>query len=332
MNKINVLLITEYWRAGKEEYGISNSQHNYFGSLQSVPWINVDMMCYDANMVYVEDQHGEKKVLPTSTPINDKHLLVRCMHEEIPSPDVIVYTETSHSDANPDYITLAAIRRTLGIPIVMLWTDSDGDDIAKLEAKYPFVDLHAIMDHFDYHRHTQTPNRYAHIICPQDPTVAFRDDRERDIAVSFAGSEGNPGGRAEHIKALNDAGIDVYSKGGKGEDNLSLQEFFDIYRRSKITLNFGRPKGITGRLFEATMCGAMLMEPSYTGHELYYRPNHDIITFDAPEDLVKKVEYFMKADVLRAQIAENGYQRSKIYTADIIWKRALGLIGIKAEE
>jgi len=304
---IDVLLITEYYRAGRKEWGVSNTEHNYLGSLECTSFVNVRARYYD------RDEY------------TDGNLLTECLCNP---PNVIVFSETSHSKLNPDYVTLACITRTLKIPIIMLWCDSDKDDIFMMEGKYPFVSLHALFDHFDPTPYTKTPHRYLGIFCPQDPRWLYQDNRPRDIPVSFAGSRSNDGDRRGHIDTIEEAGILVYTRGGRGEDDLSMQEYTDIYRRSLITLNFSRPDALKGRLFEATMCGALLMEPAHTHYYRYYNAGSEVVVYSGKTDLVEKVKYYLEHDNERKTIAEAGYLRSREWNNGVFWSTVFRRIGL----
>lgn len=306
---MKVLLITEYYREGNPSFGLSNTYHNYEGSLSVIPAIDLHVVHYD-------------------TGGSDKDIICRCI-STLDRPDVIIYTETSHSNANPDYITLACIRRTFGIPIVMLWTDSDGDDVRRMDMVYPFVDRHVLFDHFDVNSQTRHPERYMHSWCPQDPRVVFSDNRERDIPVSFVGSRANDGNRIFYIDILEKAGIPVFVRGGRGEDNIPTDEYFDIYRRSKVTLNFSRPGALKGRLLEGAMCGALVMEPHHTLHRLYFRDFVDIIPYSNDVELVERVRYFLDHEDERIRIAANGYKRAMEYNSEKLWRNVLGSVGLE---
>ena len=70
------------------------------------------------------------------------------------------------------------------------------------------------------------------------------------------------------------------------------------------------PRQIKGRVFEVPACGGFLLtQPAENLHE-YLRPSHECATFDSVDDLVERVRYYLKNELERREIAQQGYQRT----------------------
>lgn len=127
------------------------------------------------------------------------------------------------------------------------------------------------------------------------------------------------------ISALRANAIDVYQTGGQREHRLPVDEYARIYMRSKIALNFCyHPNGMAqlkGRIFEATSCGAMLMEADNPETAKLFEPMVDYVPFTDETDLVEKVRYYLAHNSERMEIAAKGHQKAtEKYTGEMFWK------------
>lgn len=127
------------------------------------------------------------------------------------------------------------------------------------------------------------------------------------------------------ISALRTSGIDVYQLGGHEENRLSIEEYAAVYQHSKIVLNFCyNPNGriqVKDHLFEATSCGAMLMEAENPETSLLFAPMVDYIPFSDEANLVEKVRYYLAHDAEREKIAAKGHKKvNEKYSGEIFWK------------
>ena len=131
----------------------------------------------------------------------------------------------------------------------------------------------------------------------------------------------------EHWEILegSTSGIDVYQTGGQRECRLSVDEYARIYMRSKIALNFCYHPNLIAqcksRVFEATLCGAMLLEADNSETARRFEPMVDYVPFTDETDLVEKVRYYLAHESERMEIAARGHQKAKkMYTGDLFWK------------
>jgi glycosyltransferase involved in cell wall biosynthesis len=100
-----------------------------------------------------------------------------------------------------------------------------------------------------------------------------------------------------------------------------LEDMFTIFARSKIVLN--AHSNITGfgkgnmRVFEALGSGSFML----TDNGIY--PDHliqgeDFVVYKSNKDMIDKIDYYLKNDKEREDIALNGYKKiSKYYSTDV---------------
>src|SRR5262249_8833567 len=126
----------------------------------------------------------------------------------------------------------------------------------------------------------------------------------------------------------------VFQSGGEREQNLSVREYAAVHQRSRIVLNFAKTgwEGgiqVKGRVFEATLCGALLLEEANVQIKKWFEPGKDYVPFLALDDLVEKVHYYPGHEDERARIARNGWKKAtRLYNARRFWGRVLELANL----
>jgi glycosyltransferase involved in cell wall biosynthesis len=100
-----------------------------------------------------------------------------------------------------------------------------------------------------------------------------------------------------------------------------LEDMFKVFARSKIVLN--THSNITGfgkgnmRVFEALGSGSFMLTDNgiYPTHLI---PGEDFVAYKSNEDMIEKIDYYLKHDKEREDIALNGYNKiAKYYSTDI---------------
>ena len=220
---------------------------------------------------------------------------IREILDNLPSgfnPDVIVY----HDDSNP-FLYVSGLEE-LSIPLVFFSVDihlhSERHRIYSglfdrtLIAQKDFVD--SVKDY--------CPNSFWFPLwCRIDAEPAS----DRDIPVVFRGSidpRVNPK-RAEFLRALADlTPIDT-----------AAGSFCDVFKRAKIVVNQAIQGDVNFRVFEAMMCGAMLLTPRIENgqHDLFQPGVHLAeYTDNDAQDAAAKIAYFLNHDEERQKIARAG--------------------------
>lgn len=142
--------------------------------------------------------------------------------------------------------------------------------------------------------------------------------------------------RYEIIKYLKEIGIKVGLFGwGWNEHSdlsdiyggaLSQEDYAKVINQSKISLNFTKAgfseevktKGnskqnhynMKGRFFEVALCKGFQLIEEYPGIEQFFKNKKEVVLFNSREDLLKKVDYYLKHEKEREKIAGNSYKKT----------------------
>lgn len=96
----------------------------------------------------------------------------------------------------------------------------------------------------------------------------------------------------------------------------------EIFISSKINLNITLRSILSGiplRVIDILGAGGFVLSNYQPELEEYFTYGEDIVWFDCPDDLMEKIEYFLKHDELREQIAQKGHDTaSHIFTYERI--------------
>ncbi len=110
-----------------------------------------------------------------------------------------------------------------------------------------------------------------------------------------------------------------------------LEDMFKVFKRSKIVLN--THSNITGegkgnmRVYEALGSGSFMLSDHGIYPE-YLEPDKDFVTYNNKKDMFEKIEYYLKNDKEREEIALNGYKKiSKYYSTEIGSKKLETIFG-----
>ena len=323
--KPHILIVTQKWMASVPQKGAHFSHAILFGTLDTIDIASYSKFYYDEYFY----MHQKK---------SDAALIELCKSLQ---PDLLFFSYSSHFQ--PSFGTIKFIKKKLGIPVVIAWWEVYGyeDFIA------PYIDVN-IVPHSTIIKRTKYPEKYLQMWMPSNPKIFFNPKLERTIPISFVGSAPKTHNRFDErwngLEALKNNGIQVCRDGGvfQGENFLSIVEFAKILQSSKITLSFGQgqdfdyrtKEGIIPhtklRIFEATLCGAMLLDSAASETQLWFEPYVDYVPFENEQDLVDKARYFLEKEEERLEIANNGYQKTlQKYTGQLYWQTILERLGFK---
>ena len=158
------------------------------------------------------------------------------------------------------------------------------------------------------------PNGYPSDLIKPDPTVTRSHD------IGFCGSL--IGNRESWLNLISDKfklKKDIFVIGN------DMVKAFSSY---KIAFNINIADDINFRTFEATGSGAMLLTNYTPNLENLFKIGEEIIIYDSPKDLLRKIEIYTSNDDLRNMIANNGKNRSiNDHSYDSRSKNLLKLIG-----
>ena len=313
----HILFLTEKWCDTNPDCGPTNSEHNLFGSLLASRVATFEGIHFDEYW----RRYGRNA---------DEAILARV--QTSPRPDLVVATPIWCSSITASRDTYAAIQR-MGIPIVLIAFDASNPDVRREMLDYAEVATSTVVLDLAEDELFLDP-RFVPMWTPQDPRIFQDRGLERAIDVSFVGSVDQYPDRKRAIDRLRQAGIEVHHAGGQREGHLSVHDYAALFQRSRISLNFAKsvlegPTQVKGRVFEATMCGSLLLEEDNPHVRKWLTPGVDYVPFTDPDDLAAKVEYHLKNEKERARIARSGQRKAeKLYHARNFWKRILELAGL----
>lgn len=187
----------------------------------------------------------------------------------------------------------------------------------------------------DYPRSRVNIDNVLCLETPKDTRIYNNIDNTEDYDVSFVGCVNSRSSRVEYITYLLDNGISIMCGGGLGvnRSNLSLQDYVNIIKRSKISLNItglvtnGDIIPRRGRIFEITACGKFLLSDFPEAIDGWFVDGSEYVSF-TKEDLLYKVYQYLESDD-RLKIADNGYNRYiNNYSPKHSWKKIFDICKI----
>ena len=231
-------------------------------------------------------------------------------------------------------VTFYLLRALLGIRVHAYLFDQAGEHFRVTDELACFCDLaFTHEDEARYRAFTRYFDRHRKMIATLSPRLFHGDPaRARPVDVGFAGGvAGYPPERARGLAALRGAGVEVDVPGGRGagEHRLTNEEYAGFFKESKIVLNWSRHiSGLwfqaKGRIFEATLAGALLVCEECPEVNRYFRPHEEYVPFSDESDLVDKVKRYLARPEERLAIAQRGHRRALgNYSAQAQWGRTL---------
>lgn len=92
------------------------------------------------------------------------------------------------------------------------------------------------------------------------------------------------------------------------------KKMFEIFSKSKIVINrhinISKQYANNMRLFEATGMGALLITDKKINNNEFFVVNKEILEYSNPNNLIKKIKYYLKNDKKRIAIAKAGQSRT----------------------
>lgn len=119
-----------------------------------------------------------------------------------------------------------------------------------------------------------------------------------------------------------------FVRGGR----VSQKKMKDIIKRSKINLNIYfsgfNLDGAALRVFETTGSGEFLLTEFKTSIEKLYKLDQEVGFYKNPNEMIKKIKFYLSNDQLRSKIANKGYLRAnKDHNWVVRIKQLLKIVG-----
>lgn len=303
------LILRDQFSPGGEQFGNSNEEHILSGPLRSADIAESVEYYYDQD--YLEGLQGDRKLVELAAEVR---------------PDLVVLSSYNPSKKqHPSISVLNAIRSQLQVPMLVMWSDTTTQAAVKTSSRISgLADLNVMNESGYLVEQFPESSNYLQLWASLDFSTFHPGDGPRDIPVSFLGTANwYRGIRQIFLDYLKQQNIPVYQAGGK-DDPITLEEYADVFRRSKISINFSQSVGDTyqlkGRVFEILFSGAMMLESEGPETPKFFRPMIDYVPFSSKEDLADKIRYYLEHEEEREKIAQSGYQRSiKDYNHNVYW-------------
>lgn len=135
--------------------------------------------------------------------------------------------------------------------------------------------------------------------------------------------------RKKYIDYLKKNKINVVCYGEGWECKpIYLEDLANKYCQSKIILNFPRKDtGFSIRVFEALGTGSFLLSESCSDLEMIFKKRVHMDWFNSPEECVNLINYYLKNDDERENIAKNGAQFVfQFYTWEKIIEKIIDIV------
>ncbi|MFC2040821.1 glycosyltransferase [Chloroflexota bacterium] len=137
---------------------------------------------------------------------------------------------------------------------------------------------------------------------------------EEKYDVSFVGTKIVD--RELYINEVKNRNIPIHLFGmGWGTEYIPFEEMIDIFKTSKINLNFSKDLSktttqIKGRVFQVCMAGGFMLTEYTPGIEDYFEVGKEVVCFENSEEMIDKITYYLNHDKERRAIAQAGWRRA----------------------
>lgn len=140
-----------------------------------------------------------------------------------------------------------------------------------------------------------------------DPKNFYKKKMDMRTDVVFVGNKNKK--RSRIVKKLLDNEIDVVCYGKGWENNpIYLNNLVEVYNSTKIVLNINQGNGFSVRVFQVMACGAFMLTEYCSDIKKIFKKEKHLDWFNSYDDLLWLVEYYLKNDTIRNNIAKNGHE------------------------
>jgi len=154
-----------------------------------------------------------------------------------------------------------------------------------------------------------------------DAEIFKPEKTEKIYDVVFVGSK-DEHKREQYIDYLKKNRIKVTCF-GKGWENKSVyqEQLVDIYRKSRVVLNFCREgKGFSIRVFQVMGTGTFMLSEYCSDIDVFFRRGEHLDFFETKEEMLLKIKKYLKDENQREEIAQNG---CRLVHSDYSWTKKM---------
>jgi len=321
--KGNVLFLLCKWCDAKPSLSLNAERFNF-----------TETFCYTCKDYNYNVLHPDECVLIYNAKIDD--ILPKfCLENNI---NILFVSLLNAEGFNPNINTFKKIKE-LGVFTCVFWPDTSPVwGLKNIESMGPdVVDLHVVQDcpRGPYHHGFSHVSNCIELWTPQDEYL-FHPENNKTIDVSFMGSVDKYRDRMGSLDALKQLG--AFVSGGQRVSGISLYEYAEIIRRSKISINFALSQtGVfyqsKNRIFEITASETMLMDVPNLSTDRFFVPNLEYIPFNSIRDLSEKLRYYKEHEDECRKVAIAGRQKYVTYfSTKQFWDKLLSIIEEKLEK
>ncbi len=264
-------------------------------------------------------------------------------------PDLIILGHTDRIDIETfEKITLI----NKNIKIIKIYIDSISNEFFnfnKVFYDYNFLDKIFISSDPVKLKNIDINNKIKFIPYPVLKEIDYLKSfnfKRKDIDVLFALSHGQNRGKLKYgrvdereyfinkIKKKISNNVKCKFIGTEGIQPIWGRDFYKILERSKITINLSR--GIYKKLYSSDRIstlignGSFVLNEKINNYSKFFNEKDELINFKNVNDLVKKINYFLKKDKLRYRIAKKAYSKyHEYFNINIIIKYLFDVIDNK---
>ena len=273
-------------------------------------------------------------------------LVKRC---EQSKPDMILATwiiQNGERNVKPE--TYGHIRDELKIPVAAYWSESAPDVVRHADIFAPHVTANVFIETKDeWRKHAKHPEKCVRLFEPRDAALFNSTGQEaRDIPLSFLGTSFGRLDRALNLGLLRGRGIGVVETYGQKVNRMGPADYAAMLKRSLVTINFSSAvtfQHLTGRVIEAAMSGAMLLESANGETVELLEPFRDFVPFQPPfdwvgsgqiglgnaDDLIQKIIHYTGHPEEAREIARRGQEKVlRECGGEKFWTRLFDVVGL----
>ena len=312
-SKLKVMFITEKWCDGNPQRGLTNHYHNLFGTLASLDIAQIGIFHYD-EYSYNSGKHADE-IIPSLVTQYD--------------PAVVVMSHLGSDPMNPTKKSYEFIHNS-GKKIVVIWPDTRDKILDTIKEMSSLVSLNVS---WCFETDSLVVPNHMWLATPQDPRL-YKCHNKKEFDVTFVGSLDGYTHRKNYLEYAISKRCPVIVSGGQRENALSSEDYASIIGKSKISINFAESavKGkfqLKGRVTETLACGVFLLEQKNDVTSRVLQSGVHYVEFENEQELVEKINYYLKNDAEREKIAAAGLEFYKNnFTPAVFWNTILKRIGV----
>lgn len=260
-------------------------------------------------------------------------------------PDLVILSSYSHLKkryfSQPSSSIMNKIKKKVKIKFIALWWDTCSNNFIEKNI-FPvdsFIDLHVINDNPNLITKINKLSKplSEKIICKSpsyDPDGLFKP-MKKDIDVSFLGQISSYRDyRKEYIDFLKIKKVKGLFATSERSEQKTHADYAKIMGRSKIGINFSYSTDmhqLKGRVFETLLSGALLLEMANEQTAMLFNEGVEYVEFVNKNDLLDKINYYLKNEEQRLEIAKNGRDKVlNIFNGQHYWDAILPKVGLNA--